>query len=526
MKGRKIWKKCVAGMLAAVMMMGMSIGVSAEESGKVASGFNPVQNGSVTIIKKDSTSPNSPISGVTFQYTKIGDFVQDEKDGNVVLGFSLESKLTNKIQIQTPSLGITKDGVPYYDGAAIQKELQAPEHSDKLTELATEVFGTTNSNGTVSKSDMPLGLYLFVETKAPAGVQTAHAPFILAVPMTSVDGMGWEYEITVEPKNDLIPKYPTPTKTVTDTKLDEAKHTASVGDVLTYTLKTDVIDAFGELNKLVLHDAMSKGLTLQKKAGNAYADANLVTVEDDKANIFTVTGRNRVTNAEEDLTTNSISVIAEKTKMGTNLSITFRNPNVIKETYDSVSVSYPAKVNKSAAIYDPNTNQVTLDYGTQTGIEGNEVSVYTYGYALQKVDEAENVLGGAEFQIFASEKDAKLRQNPLSFLSEKANGTLENKAISGKDGIVKFYGLKPGTYWIAETKAPQGYNLLKDPVEITVTSKTGLLADGLADIRIMNTKGFALPTTGGAGTIAFTLGGILVMILAVVIYLKSRKKQS
>ena len=515
MKGRKIWKKCVAGMLAAAMMMGMTLGVSAAENEEAALNFDATQKGSVTIIKKDNTEAHNPIAGVTFNFAKIGEFVQAENDGSVVLGFSLDEKLTEAITIKTQPLGTTDQGVKYYDGGELQKELQTSENKDALTKLATDVFGTTDAKGMVSKSELALGLYLFVETKAPAGVAAAHAPFILSVPM---------YDITVEPKNDLVDT-PVPVKSVEGTTKDKDRDTASVGDVLTYTLKTNIVDAFGTLDKLVLYDDMSKGLTLQKKVDNAYVDADLNAVETDKASIFTVTGTKK-DGSEVDLTTDAISVTATTTETRTKLSITFKNPNTIKKNYASVSVSYPAKLNKDAAIYDPNTNQVTMDYGTETGIKGNEINVYTYGYALEKVNKENKKLSGAEFQIFSSEDDAKNRKNPLTFLSEKEKGELVSTATSGADGIVKFYGLEPGTYWIAETKAPDGYNLLKDPVQIEVTRDTGVLTEGQADIQIVNTKGFELPTTGGAGTIVFTLGGIIVMILAVAIYLKSRKKQS
>lgn len=524
MKGRKIWKKCVAGMLAAAMMMGMTLGVSAAENEEAALNFDATQKGSVTIIKKDNTEAHNPIAGVTFNFAKIGEFVQAENDGSVLLGFSLDEKLTEAITIKTQPLGTTDQGVEYYDGGELQKELQTSENKDALTKLATGVFGTTDAEGTVSKSELDLGLYLFVETKAPAGVAAAHAPFILSVPMTSADETGWVYDITVEPKNDLVDT-PVPVKSVEGTTKDKDRDTASVGDVLTYTLKTNIVDAFGTLDKLVLYDNMSKGLTLQKKVDNAYVDADLNAVETDKASIFTVTGTKK-DGSEVDLTTDAISVTATTTETGTKLSITFKNPNTIKENYASVSVSYPAKLNKDAAIYDPNTNQVTMDYGTETGIKGNKINVYTYGYALEKVNKKNEKLSGAEFRIFSSEDDAKNRKNPLTFLSEKEKGELVSTATSGADGIVKFYGLEPGTYWIAETKAPDGYNLLKDPVQIEVTRVTGVLTEGQADIQIVNTKGFELPTTGGAGTIVFTLGGIIVMILAVAIYLKSRKKQS
>lgn len=89
-------------------------------------------------------------------------------------------------------------------------------------------------------------------------------------------------------------------------------------------------------------------------------------------------------------------------------------------------------------------------------------------------------------------------------------------------------GLDAGTYYLTETKAPDGYNKLGSPVKITITDTdpNGIVddgtggadgADGYVEQTVENSDGFQLPTTGGIGTILFTAGGVLLMGLGVIV---------
>ena len=90
-------------------------------------------------------------------------------------------------------------------------------------------------------------------------------------------------------------------------------------------------------------------------------------------------------------------------------------------------------------------------------------------------------------------------------------------------------GLDADTYYLTETKAPDGYNKLGSPIEITITDTDpadGIVndgadgangADGYVEQTVKNSDGFQLPTTGGIGTILFTAGGILLMGLGVIV---------
>lgn len=159
-------------------------------------------------------------------------------------------------------------------------------------------------------------------------------------------------------------------------------------------------------------------------------------------------------------------------------------------------------------------------------------------------------------------KDAefKLRNSANKWVKVDANGKVtgwgntedEGSTLKSDDnGLFKVIGLDDGTYFLKETKAPIGYNLLKDEVEFTVSATTangqtwngtpgdaltkleiavgsdpattGNLQEGTVDMQVANSKGSTLPTTGGMGTtIFYVVGSILVLGAAILLITKKR----
>ena len=128
-----------------------------------------------------------------------------------------------------------------------------------------------------------------------------------------------------------------------------------------------------------------------------------------------------------------------------------------------------------------------------------------------------------------SEKTLKFKLNAEN--KYRYNKTDGNIVLTSLDkGRIDIEGLKAGTYYLKETKAPDGYNLLKKPVTITIDSEGKIYVDGSGevnngDVRVQNNSGTLLPSTGGAGTtMIYLVGAVLVLGSGVVLVTKRRVK--
>lgn len=220
----------------------------------------------------------------------------------------------------------------------------------------------------------------------------------------------------------------------------------------------------------------------------------------------------------------------------------------------TVQVTYQAKLTSDAAIDgDGNKNEATISWTGNPG--GSEVTVdktvYTYALAIKKVDKQGNGLAGAEFVL----KNAKGENVKVSGADGvyTVDPTVEKSATitSPASGLIIIKGVDSDDYTLTETKAPAGYNLLTEPVDVkpvktggTTTNKTIYLdANGnqvsegeehavqftiTADVgatayAVVNFTGTELPSTGGMGTtIFYTLGGVLVVGAAILLVTKKR----
>lgn len=107
---------------------------------------------------------------------------------------------------------------------------------------------------------------------------------------------------------------------------------------------------------------------------------------------------------------------------------------------------------------------------------------------------------------------------------QKAEHLVYERTVTDEEtGTVRFSGLNAGEYWLVETKAPDGYALLKTPVQITIEKDD---SDYLESVIILNTKSASLPITGGIGTLIFTFSGIALMGAAALLYIRSRRKKA
>lgn len=294
---------------------------------------------------------------------------------------------------------------------------------------------------------------------------------------------------------------------------------------------------------------------------------------DTLASQFTITADTAVTVKIDGKTPVVAPTIAKDTTANT-ITVTFNDIIAAGATKDSiVTVEYSAVLNNTAVIgLDGQQNKVYLTYsnnpnwvGDGTGGSGDtpddngktpedKVIVFTYELDTTKVDGVDNTkkLAGAEFKLMDSTKKKYAKVNASTYKFEGWATTEEEGTTLKSDGngLFKVIGLDDGTYYLKETKAPTGYNLLASDVEVVLTATTAnnqawawtpsdaltalaVTADsqpgtgdadtGIASITIANNAGSSLPGTGGMGTTLFYVGGGALVVGAGVLLVTKKR---
>lgn len=427
---------------------------------------------------------------------------------------------------------------------------KANEYVSKLSEEGLKAFAAKASNWVQAKANIKAAATATVSTGATNGNYTAtfngldYGYYVVAVPGATLANASGQYAALVPVHSTSVDAsikgaLPTVVKKVNG----ESATSAKIGDPLTFTLTSTIPDMSAyDTYTFNFKDTLSKGLTFNQVDSVKVGDTTLVKDTD-----YTVT-----TSTVSDSTLLTVTMLNFKAKQQTNAGKT-------------ITVTYTATLNKDAVVGGHgNTNSATIQYSNNPSTGGtgesepSKVRVFTYGFTVDKYtgdkyDDAATRLAGAEFTLAPKNGD------PMSFVQVNA-GSATAKAeyrvakadepgatttiITPENGKVEFRGLKNGEYTLTETKAPAGYNKLAsaigvkvngmnngtDTTNATVTitynnDNNGSNYDQTASngvIPVQNKSGVTLPGTGGMGTIAFTVIGVLVIALGVAWTLKRK----
>ena len=516
----KRMKKIMALMLAAIMMMAMSVTAFAAEGA----------TGTCTLtVNVKSTTPAQDLKGQTINLYKLFDVTESKSGETTNYAYTVNTETGYKDAIKS-ALGTSFTGTTDEEYAAAVLALKDTEGAvqkfanDFTADALTKNLSATATSGKITE-----------ENKTSYTFNNLAAGYYLVY----VTG-GKEIQsslVTVDATNSVNLKTEAPS---IEKKAD--KETVSIGQVVKYTVTGSIPDTTGyEQYVYKIHDTLTTGLDfVNDENGTALTNKTVkVEVKFSEAD---------VTDNGEAPTTAAIDTSNSK-KMSLDLSTWVKANQANKGK--TFTVTYYAKVNKDAVV--TNNNQASLEYGNNpdetTKTTPSEAKTPTYPLdILKKKTGTDEKLAGAKFKLYSSKTDANNDTNAIkvspvtpgvagNYVVDPASTTTEfesAKSIDGKNYNLHVNGLAAGDYWLVETKAPEGFNKLTNPIKVTIT-KTGdtewtISKDGTVEtdkiIDIENSTGSILPSTGGRGAIAFAVIAAILVFGVAVSFIRDKRKEA
>lgn len=406
----------------------------------------------------------------------------------------------------------------------------AQTKANNITADATATVSADASNGKYTATFTGLGYGYYVVAVPGATLANAKSQYATLVSVHST-------KVDADIKGDL----PTVDKKVQVDGTGKDATDAKIGDTLTFTLTSTIPDMSAyDTYTFNFKDTLSKGLTFGQVKSVKVENVTLTENTDYTVTTPTASNNNTLTVAMKDF----------KTKQQANAG-------------KKITVTYTATLNENAVVGGAgNVNSAKIQYSNNPSTNGtgesepSKVRVFTYGFTVDKYTgdqytDAATRLAGAKFTLAPKNGD------PMSFVQVNAGSATANAvyrvAKAGETGTttittpangkVVFEGLKNGEYTLTETKAPAGYNKLASAIGVKVNGQNNgtdttnatvtitynndngndynqTASNGV--IPVQNKSGAILPGTGGMGTIAFTVIGVLVIALGVAWTLKRK----
>lgn len=512
----KKMKKFASILLALVLAMALTVPAFAVEGDETTP-----TTGSITV--------SNPVEGETYTAYKIFDVKYSGEN------YSYTIKSDSKWYSTVNAYATEASGLTLTEAAGVPGEYYVTVDTDKFS-----AAGFANTLSKVSRTDMSgTSLEKDSEGKLVATGLDLGYYFVTSSVGALCDLTTTNPNATVTEKNDIP----------FDKTIDV--HTVEVGQTVTFTLTAKVPDATAfEKFTYQMKDTMSEGLTFD---GVNSISVSTVSKDVEEGSVLTTPGTNLTSYWTAETVGNGFTL---------NFDVKSMQDNGI-EVGTWIVVTYTATVN-DGAIADIEENDAKLIYShnpsnsEDTKEREDKEYVYSAKLEINKDNKADQPLAGAEFVLYkkgGTDGNTNLyyrwneatvdKAEHITWVEDIKDATHVTTEIVGEGenakAVAYFNGLKDGTYFLKETKAPEGYNPLPEDLSVTINGTPVLTEDGTGvpvngmDVKetlqaaltttqdVENDTGALMPETGGIGTtIFYTLGGLMVVAAGVLLVTKRR----
>ncbi len=519
----KKWKKLrrlAALVMALVMCFGLTCVTFAADTGSITI-TNAAEGETYSVYKLLDLTYNT--SGTSYSYT-----IDPQSEWYT---FFTTGDGASYVSVDITTYQVTWTGGGTGTGSQAEAFAKAALAYAEANNIDPTAYDVADDSGTLTFSGLEYGYYLIDSSLGTVLTLDSTAP-----------------DVEVTDKN--------PSPTVDKTVMEDSSssysesNTADVGEVVSF--KIEISDGHASSN-LVLHDTLSDGLTLNENSFTVQIGSSLASVDatvSDTYYTLTTTGLTDGCTFEIAFTDEFTSTILTDTQI--------------------IIVTYSATVNSNAVISSTgNSNEAQVSYGNDSESTSDKTTTYVYELYVYKYTETtdtntsvttETALSGAKFVLYREingtnyyvvlDSDGVVSgwttyktQDDID--TAYANGELTDAEYAAavpateletdSNGVVYFGGLDAGTYYLEETEAPDGYNLLNAPTTITIaqdgtiTGATTITYNGddIDAIKIYNGSSEEMPSTGGIGTtIFYIVGGVMAVGAAVLLITRRRMRES
>ena len=369
--------------------------------------------------------------------------------------------------------------------------------------IAVAKTATVGEGGTATFADLAMGEYFI----RPSSTTSVYQLMLQKIEPTAVSGTYKIDDVSFSAKHRKVTIKKTADKTSV-TKNEKVAYTVAV-DIPTYSAEaTD--------KTIYVSDLLPDGLTI---------DTASINVKIDGADV-NPTAYNLDTTATKDYTFKLSVSTQQYTDSWTN------------KGGNKLVITYTATLNddNTTEVNVRETNKATFDYSFYPYVENSHnqktdtVDVTTFAIKIDKyVNGSPNTkLANAKFDLYRTATDAEITAGgTVTIPHTTINGIkLESDVVTNDSGVATFEKYEAnGTkydYYLVETQAPHGYNILAEAVKVNFTDAEA--TNGVYTVKVPNSSGITLPITGDEGIVIFTVIGIAFMAGAVILFVLFHKK--